>query len=287
MILTLFVVAALLVAALVAFALGADAVSFVLGAAMVAGAFAIVIGVWLFPARRFARRYRRLDERKARQRAQRTRQAIHSAERRSFSQLEALAWLRDELRLKQPLPPTRGAAAAPDALLELVRIIDRTAAETVVECGSGVSTIVVARRLQQAGRGRIIALEHLPIYAEATRAEIAAQGLGDYATVLDAPLVDVDIDGRTWPWYQIGPEVPEHIDALFIDGPPAGTGPLARYPALRLTRERLNPGATIYLDDGDRPDEREVARRWQAEIDGLELHHVPNAKGAWVGTMPG
>jgi predicted O-methyltransferase YrrM len=286
MVFTFVVMAGLFGAALVAFALGADAASFALGAAMVAGAFAIVIGAWLLPARRNARRDRRRDERKARQRAQRTRRAIHSAEKRLFSQLEAFAWLRDELQLKGPLPATRGAAAAPDALLELVRIVDRTAAETVVELGSGVSTIVVARRMQQAGRGHITALEHLPEYASVTRAEIVAQGLQDFATVLDAPLVDTDIDGRSWPWYEIGPDVPMQIDALFIDGPPERTGPLARYPALPIMRARLKPGATIFLDDGDRPDEREMAQRWQAEIDGLEIHHVPNAKGAWLGTMP-
>jgi len=179
MVFTFVVMAGLVVAALVAFALGADAASFALGAATVAGAFAIVIGAWLLPARRNAHR-------------QRTRRAIHSAEKRLFSQLEAFAWLRDELQLKGPLPPTRGAAAAPDALLELVRIVDRTAAETVVELGSGVSTIVVARRMQQAGRGHIAALEHLPEYAGATRAEIVAQGLEDFATVLDAPLVGAD-----------------------------------------------------------------------------------------------
>lgn len=286
MVFTFVVMAGLVVAALVAFALGADAASFALGAATVAGAFAIVIGAWLLPARRNARRARRRNERKARQRAQRTRRAIHSAEKRLFSQLEAFAWLRDELQLKGPLPPTRGAAAAPDALLELVRIVDRTAAETVVELGSGVSTIVVARRMQQAGRGHITALEHLPEYAAVTRAEIVAQGLEDHATVLDAPLVDTDIDGRAWPWYEIGPDVPAQIDALFIDGPPERTGPLARYPALPVMRARLKPGAIIFLDDGDRPDEREMAQRWRAEVDGLEIHHVPNAKGGWLGTMP-
>ena len=284
--LTAIVVAALFLALLAAVVSGADIASLVLGSVLVAGAFAVAVAAWLRPLRRDQRKAERRSERKARQRTRRTRAAVHAAERRSFSQLEALSWLRDELQLKSPLPPTRGAAAAPDALLELVRIIDRSAARSLVDLGSGVSTVVCARRLQQAGEGHIWALEHMPEYAEATRAEIAAQGLEGFATVLDAPLVDVRIGDRTWSWYEIGPQVPQRIDALFVDGPPKRTGSLARYPALPLLRDRLAPGATLFLDDGDRPDEREVVRRWQAETEGLAVRHIEFAKGAWLVTMP-
>jgi predicted O-methyltransferase YrrM len=280
------VLAALVVVMLGAYVIGADLVSLALGAGLVAAALAIVVGVWIRPMRRELQRQRRHDERKARQRARRTRDAVHSAERRVFSQLEALAWLRDELDFKTPLPPTRGAAAAPDALLELVRIIDRSSARSVVELGSGVSTIVCGRRLQQAGAGRIVALEHDPHYAEATRAEIAAHGLQDFAEVIDAPLVDHVIDGTTWPFYQLVSGVPDAIDALFIDGPPKPIGPLARYPALPLLRDRMGSGAIALLDDGHRPDEREMVARWQAEITGLEAELLPYAKGAWLMTMP-
>lgn len=146
--------------------------------------------------------------------------------------------------------------------------------------------MVCARRLQQAGDGHIWALEHLPQYAASTRAEIAVQGLEEFATVIDAPLVDIRIDDRDWNWYEIGPQVPARIDALFVDGPPDRVGTLARYPALRLLRDRLIPGATLFLDDGDRPGEREMVRRWAAETEGLKVRYVEFAKGAWLLTMP-
>jgi len=50
-----------------------------------------------------------------------------------------------------------------------------------------------------------------------------------------------------------------------VDGPPAyaaGQG-LARYPALPVLRGRLAPGATVILDDVERPGEQEVLRRWE------------------------
>lgn len=280
------VMAALALALLLALVVDADGASLLFGAAAVAISFSVVIGAWLRPLEQGRRRQHRRDERKARQRAIRTRAAVHSAERRLYSQLEALAWLRDELKLTMPLPPTRGAAASPDALLELVRTIDRTHASSVLELGSGVSTIVCARRLQQAGHGRVVALEHTPQYAEATRAEIAAQGLGAFATVLDAPLRDVRIGDVTWNWYELGTGVPDAVEVLFVDGPPKPTGTLARYPAMPLLRDRLLPGASVLVDDGDRPDEQEMVRRWEAEFEGIDVRYLPFAKGAWLLTMP-
>ena len=54
-----------------------------------------------------------------------------------------------------------------------------------------------------------------------------------------------------------------------MDGPPADTADkvLARYPALPALRARLAPGATVVLDDVERPGEQEVLTRWEREHD--------------------
>lgn len=319
-IVALAVLAGLLLAALVALALGADAVSLALGAAIVATAFAVLVVGGRAPLGGARRRTRRRGaagrsqaagrggagagrqgaggrrrgkggphavEREVRIQGRQTIDAIEAAETRLFSQLEALDWLHAELRLAHPLPATRGYAAAPDALVQLVRIIDQVAPAQVLELGSGVSTVVIARRLQQSGRGHLVALEHLSEHADRTRAELAAQGLTDVASVVEAPLLDVRVGTATWSWYELAEGVPGVVDALFVDGPPGDTGSLARYPALPLLRDRLAPGATVFVDDGDRPDELEMVRRWQAEIDGLQAAHLPLVKGAWLLTMPG
>lgn len=286
---TAAVLVGLLLAALAALALGADAVSLTLGAAIVAAAFVVLVLASRAPAGRAQRRGKggqHTAEREARIQGRRTIDAIEAAEARLFSQLEALDWLRAELQLAHPLPATRGYAAAPDALVELVRIIDRQAPAQVLELGSGVSTIVIARRLQQSGGGHVTALEHQPEHAERTRAELDAHGLTAVASVVDAPLRQVTVGTGSWSWYELAAGLPVVVDAVFVDGPPGATGSLARYPALPLLRDRLAPGATIFVDDGDRPDEREMVRRWQAEVEGLEARHLPLLKGAWLMTMP-
>lgn len=116
-----------------------------------------------------------------------------------FRQLEALQGLYAELDLKVSLPPTRGWAASPDFLLELVRHTRANKPLTVLECSSGTSTLVLARCLQLNGAGKVLSLEHDPYYAAQTRQQLQRHGLQDWAQVLDAPLQPHALDGESWP----------------------------------------------------------------------------------------
>ena len=200
-----------------------------------------------------------------------------------FAQVEALLWLRDVLGLTRPLPPTRGWAASPDMLLDVVlRIID-TRPEVVVEMGSGTSTVVLAAALRKAGVGRLYSLEHEIEHATRTREQLERHGLSGLATVLDAPLGRIDVDGAEWRWYTAPMHLmPSRVDMLFVDGPPAATWQLARYPAVPLFRDRLTPRAAVYLDDGVRADEREIAQRWAREDPTFTARELPTEKKAWL-----
>ena len=69
---------------------------------------------------------------------------------------------------------------------------------------------------------------------------------------------------------------------LVIDGPPETTGPLARYPAGPLLFPRLKPGASIFIDDAHRHDEKEAVARWLRERPDLTCTWVPSEKGCAV-----
>ena len=83
----------------------------------------------------------------------------------------------------------------------------------------------------------------------------------DVARVILAPL-----EAR---WYAPAgvAELPEQIDLLIVDGPPADTPELAesRHPALGTLAPRLAPGALVVLDDIGRAGEQRVLNRWEAE----------------------
>ena len=51
-----------------------------------------------------------------------------------------------------------------------------------------------------------------------------------------------------------------------------------------VLRERLVPGATVVLDDIERPGEQEVLRRWEDEF-GLAFRRL-TAAGVAVATVP-
>lgn len=219
------------------------------------------------------------------------RDGVRQGQEAQFRQLEALQGLYVELDLERSLAPTRGWAGSPDFLLELARHARVARPLVVVECSSGVSTVVLARCLQLNGAGRLYSLEHDSAYARQTRAQLQRHGLQDWAQVLDAPLVPHRLDGENWPWYDVAPlpasaETGGKIDLLVIDGPPQATRPLARYPAGPLLFPRLAPAGTVFLDDAHRPGEQAAIARWRAAFPDLQQTNLPCEKGCAVLTVP-
>jgi predicted O-methyltransferase YrrM len=184
---------------------------------------------------------------------------------RDGRQAEALHNLYALLQPRQAVPPLRGWAASPDLVLLLVSHVLEHRPRTVVECGSGASTLWTSYALERVGGGRVLSLEHDPVYADQTRSLLARHGLSAYAEVATAPLTPVTIGEESWRWYDPAALASvSEVDLLIVDGPPAATGPLARYPAVPLLFDRLAADAVVVLDDAVRKDEREIAARWAA-----------------------
>lgn len=207
-----------------------------------------------------------------------------------YQQFEALLSLNTELALTKSLPGTRGWAASPDFLLELVRHARGHRPCSVVECSSGTSTLVLARCMQMNGKGKVYSLEHDPHFAARTRWQLRAHGLSDWAEVLDAPLTPQHLAGELWPWYStVGLPQTIAIDMLVIDGPPQSTRPLARYPAGPVLFERMAQDGHVFLDDAKRADEQAMLQRWQREFPAWRQSSRPCEKGCavlYAGTPP-
>jgi hypothetical protein len=187
---------------------------------------------------------------------------------------------------RAPMPPAGGWAMEPEGLAQLLSLVCAKRPELVVELGSGTSSIWLGYCLEQWG-GRLVSVDHLEQYGSATRANIAAHALDETVEVRISSLTDVCVDGERFSWY--GPRSFAGLDRvglLLVDGPPASTGPEARYPALPLLVGRLAPSARVVLDDLLREDEQRIAERWLRRIDGLFLVTRESGVGVFAYTSP-
>src|ERR1700758_609512 len=204
--------------------------------------------------------------------------------RQTFRQLEALQNLSAVLPAGGVLPATRGWAASPDLLVVLVDLVITERPSLVVECGSGASTLWLALAMRRFEiDGRIVALDHDPVFGAKTRDLLARHDVRDLAEVRDAPLESFSLDGEDYSWYaRRAWEDLKGIDLLFVDGPPATTGHQARYPALPLLGGLLSPVATAVLDDLVVPDMQNVLRLWLDAYPDFGSEILPLEKQAAV-----
>ncbi|GAA2472674.1 O-methyltransferase [Winogradskya humida] len=184
-------------------------------------------------------------------------------------EFEAMFQLFQEFTPRAPMPSSGDFALNPTDLLELLHIVRLRQPQLVVELGSGTSSVWLGYALEKIG-GRLISLDHDEDYAARTRTMLDAHGLGAVVEVRTAPLTELLLDGRAYQWYDREQlKDVRDIDLLVIDGPPAATGPDARFPALHAMESKLAPVATIVLDDANRADEQDAVRRWTENISGL------------------
>jgi predicted O-methyltransferase YrrM len=199
--------------------------------------------------------------------------------------ITALLTLQRLLDWNRPVPAPGGWAATPETLLTLVdRILCAERVGTVVELGSGASTVWIAMALKQRGEGSLISVEHDPAFAWSASEEIERRGLGDVVQIRLAPLVEQEIDGVTCPWYDRG-KIGEIADVtlLFVDGPPGSLASQSRAPAYPAFQPVLADGAWVILDDIDRPDEREIVEMWtHRSLGGGRLKEVRSTDRAAV-----
>ena len=158
--------------------------------------------------------------------------------------------------------PLIGAAACFGAVL-LAFLIERRIQDRIAEARVlNEATMALYHALKALGKGTLITLELDEGYARRTREEVARHDLGDWVTVVHAPLRDVVVDGQTYRWHD--PRALDHVpavDLVFDDGPPLYVGPGLRDAALPLLQPKLTPNA-VYCINYVAAEERRNVARW-------------------------
>ena len=124
----------------------------------------------------------------------------------------------DVLAIVAAMTPSGSTGCNPTDYLMLYRWIRYKKPQWVLECGSGMSTGVIAHALRQNGSGHVVSMEESEDYARKVR-ELLPADLAPFATILYSPVVVHaygDYQGVSYA------DVPDHpYEMVFIDGPVA------------------------------------------------------------------
>ncbi|MEW8026384.1 MAG: class I SAM-dependent methyltransferase [Candidatus Thiodiazotropha sp.] len=197
-------------------------------------------------------------------------------------QLENYHSLQAQLDLHQGIPFSPNWSAEADFIRIIVDACLKLRPELILECSSGLTTLMLARCCQINGEGHVISLEDGLQYADNTRAYIDRYDLGDYATVVHAPLQEMVVDGALYTWYATDAIPETGIDMLVIDGPSGFIQRNSRYPALPVCYPCFADNCAIFLDDAAREDEREIVTMWLSRFPNLEHEFHATSRGCSV-----
>jgi hypothetical protein len=206
---------------------------------------------------------------------------LNKLDKNLYHQIEALISVYWELRPSGSFPSMRGWAASPDFMLNLLNVVKGLSnPQAILECSSGVSTIVLAQYIKNNSLScQLISLDHDEYYANKTKADLKKLGLEKYAQVIYAPLTEYTIEGKKWLWYETRKVSLGYIDLLVVDGPPTDTQQLARFPALPVLKSLDISVANILMDDMIREDEKEILRLWTKFEKNHLVQHLAAEKG--------
>ena len=187
--------------------------------------------------------------------------------RDSTRQIESLAQIYSRFSAtKLPMPSTGGFAIDAQALAHLISLAEERKPRRILELGSGTSTIWLGYLCREFG-GSLVTLDHLEKYLAATQTAVDRHNLNHQVEGRLAPLQKINCDGTSFNWYALEAlKDLSDIDMLVVDGPPAATGPQARYPSLPMLIDRLATNATVVLDDAHRRDELKIVEEWEASF---------------------
>jgi predicted O-methyltransferase YrrM len=177
----------------------------------------------------------------------------------------------------------------------LERRIQRLKPQLVLEFGSGVSTVCLARYMRELhgdpDRVYVVSVDQDPRFIADTIKLLDTRQLAQHARIFLSPLRRQTIEGVDALCYDIPDDrfddafTARHPDFVLVDGPAADHP--ARFGTLPLARHWLSARAYFVLDDALRDGELQVGQMWRrlpyVSVNGFYLRE----KGLLVGSIAG
>jgi len=196
--------------------------------------------------------------------------------------MQSYQQLQIELGLKDDLPVTADWSAAADFLSQIKNHCLENKPNVIVECSSGLTSVILARCCQLNETGKVYSLENGKEYVDKSQLNLNKTGLDAFADIIYAPLQPVMINDNSYDWYSLSDLPDLKIDMLVIDGPPGFIQKHSRFPALPLLMDKLSNNACVFLDDAARDEEKELVAMWLEMYPYLDHEYIETDRGCSV-----
>ncbi|MDB3887366.1 class I SAM-dependent methyltransferase [bacterium] len=197
----------------------------------------------------------------------------------TYDRLDALMSIHNIIKLNAPLPIMHDWRVSSDFAHSTLSTLLEKKSGSVIDIGSGISTLLFGYGVKRNGKGKVISLEHNKEYYDKSKKLIKEHKLEAYCELYFCPLKEYVLDGKKWLWYDTSNiEFPDNIVLVSVDGPPGGTQYMARYPAIPILEKFITDKTVIYLDDAFRNEEAEIAEEWKSKF-GMSFQLTKSHKG--------
>jgi hypothetical protein len=130
----------------------------------------------------------------------------------------------------------------------------------ILECGSGLSTLLLGIAAQHAGQ-KVYSLEDHSEWLKVVRSALRRYKITSVELCL-SPLREYG----DYEWYDPPQAILPKDFALVVCDGPQGTAHGGRYGLMPVLGERLGSGCVVLLDDASRMSEQQVLARWDEEL---------------------
>lgn len=167
--------------------------------------------------------------------------------------------------------PITTSSLKPHSLALILNEILINGRKNLIEFGSGVSTVVIARLIQANNlQAHLFSVEENESWLTIIKNTLETENLLQYVTLIHAPLINCSLAIENNLWYsveELNRLIPPQIkfDLVLVDGPSAWRPDieLSRYPALEYMQSKLHANFSFFLDDANRRGEQKIIDMWQ------------------------
>ena len=172
--------------------------------------------------------------------------------------------------------PLTSWSMSPNLMLHVLNDIEINNRKCIVEFGAVRLTIYIAKLLKMRFPNAVFySVESDQLWADKISEQLETLQLSDYVTIIAAPKQNVpkDIsykDQKMWYDKDImlkALENVEDIDLVLVDGPSGDFTPYCRYSAVPFLKSKLASSFSVFLDDINRPQEKELASIWHKSLE--------------------